>query len=133
MTRYVIDAGILVRLVEAGDVVPPAHQLVAPAAIRSHALDLLLARVTQGTLDDREALTIHDRLTELKIRVLNDRVSRRTAWAIARDRGWQTVRDAEYLALATLQADALVTGDARLAAAAAGVTPVAPYDALVSP
>jgi predicted nucleic acid-binding protein len=43
------------------------------------------------------------------MRLLGDRVSRRTAWKIAREHGWETTYDAEYLAVAKLQADALVT------------------------
>ena len=49
------------------------------------------------------------------MRLLADRVSRRTAWRIAREHGWDTLRDAEYLAMTKLQADALVTVDTALA------------------
>jgi hypothetical protein len=52
-------------------------------------------------------------------------VSRRTAWRIARDHQWDTLRQAEYLAVARLQADALVTVDPEMAALAQGVVPVA--------
>ncbi len=65
------------------------------------------------------------------MRLLGDRVSRRTAWRIARQRGWETLRDAEYLAITQLQADALVTVDPDLAAKAAGVVPVAPLHVLL--
>jgi predicted nucleic acid-binding protein len=64
-------------------------------------------------------------MTELKIRLLGDRVSRRTAWDIALAHGWDTLRDAEYLAVTRLQADALVTVDPSLAAVAAGMVPTA--------
>jgi predicted nucleic acid-binding protein len=67
------------------------------------------------------------------MRLLGDRVSRRTAWQIARQHDWDTLRDAEYLAVARLQADALVTVDPRLAAAATDVVPVAPVEALFTP
>ena len=50
-------------------------------------------------------------MTELKIRTLGDRMSRRTAWNIALERDWHTLRDAEYLAVTKLQADALITVD----------------------
>ena len=33
------------------------------------------------------------------------------AWRIARDQGWESTFDGEYLAVAQLQADALVTVD----------------------
>jgi hypothetical protein len=62
--------------------------------------------------------------------MLGDRMSRGTAWRIARERDWDTLRDAEYLAFTRLQADALVTVDRDLAARAEGVIPVAPLEAL---
>lgn len=64
------------------------------------------------------------------MRLLGDRVSRRTGWKIAREHGWDTTYDAEYLAVAKLQADAPVTIDSALAAKATGVVPLAPLDAL---
>lgn len=59
------------------------------------------------------------------MRLLGDRVSRRTAWKIAREHGWGRLRDAEYLAITELQADALVTVDSELAAKAAIMVPLA--------
>lgn len=73
----------------------------------------------------------HDRVTEMKVRLLNDRVSRGTAFRIARERGWDSLRDAEHLAITRLQADALVTVDAELAAKAEGTVTVAPLSALL--
>ena len=130
MTRYVIDAPTLLHLVAEGVEVSPEHQLVAPNIIRSQALSLLLAGVRQGDITEAVALQRHERLTELKMRLLGDRVSRRTAWRIALDNGWETTFDAEYLAVAKLQADALVTIDAELATKADGVVPLAPVEAL---
>ena len=66
----------------------------------------------------------------MKIRLLGDRVSRATAWKIAAALGWDDIGDAEYLAVASLQADALVTDDESLAAAAEGIVPVAAYEDL---
>ena len=126
MARYVIDALTLLHLVEEAIAVDESHQLVAPASIRSQAMTVLLGRVNAGELHEHEALRLHERLTELKVRLLNDRVSRRTAWNLARAHGWSGLRDAEYLALVTLQADALVTVDERLAALAAGLVEVRP-------
>jgi predicted nucleic acid-binding protein len=71
-------------------------------------------------------------MTEIKIRLLGDRVSRRTAWQVARQHGWDTLRDAEYIALTRLQADALVTVDPRLAAAARGAVAVASAEDLLT-
>ena len=133
MTRYAIDAPTLLHLVAEELVVHPDHRLVAPAAIRSEALLLLLREVRAGTRTRAEALALHERMTETKIRALGDRVSRRTSWDIALERDWDTLRDAEYLAVTKLQADALVTVDADLAAKADGVVPVAPVEALLEP
>ena len=132
MTRFVIDAPTLVRLVADGVPVGPGHQLVAPGRLRSEALELLFDAVHRGDLTEQVALRQHDSLTELKIRLLSDRVSRRTAWRIAREHGWTSTQDAEYLAVTRLQADALVTANPALAAKAEGVVPLAPFAALTA-
>jgi predicted nucleic acid-binding protein len=130
MTRYVIDAPTLLHLVANDVQVSPTHQLVAPNLIRSQALSLLLEAVRRDELTEALALAHHERLTELKMRLLGDRVSRRTAWKIAREQGWDTTYDAEYLAVTRLQADALVTVDPALAAKAGNLVPLAPLEAL---
>ncbi|MCU7724919.1 hypothetical protein ODJ79_14425 [Actinoplanes sp. KI2] len=132
MARYVIDAATLLHLVDNALAVERSHQLVAPNIIRSEALQLLLRDVRRGGRTDREALEVHERITELKMRLLGDRVSRATAWRIARQQDWDTLRDAEYLAVTRLQADALVTVDTDLAAKAENVVPVAPLRALIT-
>ena len=108
------------------------HQLVAPNAIRSDALQLLLRHVRQGERTDKDAMAVHDKITELKVRLLGDRVSRATAWRIAREHDWDSLRDAEYLAIARLQADALITINADLEAKASGVVKVAPLQELLA-
>lgn len=133
MARYVIDAPTLLYLVDGELDVGPGHQLVAPNSIRSEALELLLHEVDAGMRTEAAALEVHERMTEVKVRLLSDRVSRRTAWQIARQHGWDTLRDAEYLAVTRLQADALVTVDPGLAAAARDVVAVAAIDALLAP
>ncbi len=130
VTRYVLDPPTLLHVV-AGDVpISTSHQLVAPNGIRSQALALLLTAVRNGTLTEVEALRRHERLTELKLRLLGDRVSRRTAWQIARAQDWPTMHEAEYLAVTRLQADALVTVDAEMQALARDLVPLAPLEAL---
>lgn len=130
MRRLAIDPATLVRLVDEG-VTPSADlQLVAPNPLRSEALAILLARTREGRTSERTALELHERMTALKIRLLGDRVSRRAAWDLAVANGWEDLRDAEYLAVARLQADALVAGDPRLAARAAGIVDVADFSAL---
>jgi predicted nucleic acid-binding protein len=130
--RYVIDAPTLLHVVRADLAVSPTHQLVAPNLIRSQVLSLLLAAVTRGDLSEEAALEEHERLTGLKMRLLGDRVSRRTAWKIAREQGWQTTYDAEYLAVTRLQADALVTIDPAMAERARNLVPLAPVEALLA-
>jgi predicted nucleic acid-binding protein len=130
MSRYVIDAATLLHIVAEDLPVSSQHQLVAPNLIRSQALSLLLGSVRRGELTEDVALRRHERLTELKMRLLGDRVSRRTAWQIAQQHGWETTYEAEYLAVARLQADALVTVDQAFAARARGIVPIAPLDVL---
>lgn len=130
MTRYVLDAPTLLHLVAEDVRVDPAHQLVAPNVLRSQALARLFDAVRRGELSEEAALRQHEQLTELKIRLLGDRVSRRTAWRIAREQSWDALQDAEYLAVTRLQADALVTVDPALAARARGLVPLAPVAAL---
>ena len=130
MTRYAIDAPTLLRIVTEEVRIAEGNQLVAPNSIRSDALTLLLARVRRGELTDKQARELHTRLTELKIRTLGDRVSRWTSFQIAREQGWETTYAAEYLAVAKLQADALVTVDEELVGKAQGVVPVEPFEVL---
>lgn len=132
MTRYVIDAPTLLHLVANDLEVGPSHQIVAPNVIRSQALALLLTAVRDGDLTEEQALEQHERFTGMKMRLLGDRVSRRTAWQFAREHDWETTYDAEYLAVAKLQADALVTVDSALAAKANDVVPLASVEALTA-
>jgi len=132
VTRYVIDAPTLVYLVANGVQISAANQIVAPSLIRSQALCLLLEAVRHGDLTEDMALQLHERITELKMRLLGDRVSRRTAWKVAREQDWDTIYDAEYLAVTKLQADALVTVDVALAAKAKGIVPLANLEALTA-
>jgi predicted nucleic acid-binding protein len=124
MARFVIDPPTLVHLCESDGTIDPAHQLVAPNSVRSQALDLLLQRVRAGALSKQEALALHERMTETKMRLLGDRVSRRTAWMLALEHGWSSIEAAEYLAVAQLQADALITLSPALASMATGIVPL---------
>ena len=133
MARYVIDAPTLLHLVDAGLQVHPSHQLIAPNSIRSEALELLLSYVRAGQRTEASALEAHERMTAVKLRLLGDRVSRRTAWQLAREHDWPILRQAEYLAVTRLQADALVTVDPGLASTARDVVAVATVDDLLSP
>jgi hypothetical protein len=131
MTRYGIDAVTLLHIVDNDLRIDSQHQLVAPNAIRSDALELLLRDVRRGSRTPEDALTLHTRMTELKMRLLGDRVSRATAWRIAVEQDWDTLREAEYLAVTKLQADAFVTVDPAFAEKARRIVPVAAVDALL--
>lgn len=132
MTRYVVDAVTLLHLIETDTPVDGRHQLVAPNLIRSEVLTLLLQAVRGGRLSDDEASRHLDRLAEVKMRLLGDRVSRRTAWRLAREQGWDTTALAEYLAVTRPQADAFVTLDPAVAEVAARLVPTATVAELVA-
>jgi predicted nucleic acid-binding protein len=132
MSRYAIDAPTLLHIIAGHITVSQHHQLVAPTLIRSQALTLLLTAVRSGELDEDVAVHYQERMTELKMRLLGDRVSRRTAWRIAREQNWDSTYDAEFLAVAKLQADAFVTVDPRMKARAEGIVRLAPLEALVT-
>ncbi|MCP2369747.1 putative nucleic acid-binding protein [Agromyces terreus] len=130
MTRYAIDAAVALRLIR--DPLEPSagRQLVAPSVLRSHVLSRLYTEVRAGRLDERTARAELEGLAELKIRLLGDRVSRSTAFKLATQLDWPDVTPAEYLAVAVLQADALVTDDPVLRDAATGRIPIAEFDDL---
>ena len=131
MTRFGIDALTAVRLVREGIVVPDEHKLVAPNLLRSEALSLIYREVRRGELSADAARTMLDRLTTMRIRLLGDRVSRAVAWRVAEQLGWDDTANAEYVAVAQLQADAFVTLDADLARAVSGIVTIAPFEALL--
>lgn len=130
MTRFVVDAGAVLRLAANGVTVAEGHELLAPTLVRSQTLSLLHEAVHRGELAAdvaRERLRLVGRL---RIRLLGDAVLRRTAWDVATELGWASTYDAEYVALTRLQADALVTTDGGLARRVEGVVRVAPFDEL---
>lgn len=131
MTRYAIDAAVALRLIREGSDADRRHPLVGPSVLRSHALAELYRLARSGALDEADARRQLEALAALRIRLLGDRVSRATAWRIAASLGWDDIGAAEYLAVASLQADAFVTDDAVLAASAEGIVPIASYDDLV--
>jgi predicted nucleic acid-binding protein len=133
MARFAIDAPTALRMVDEGVTVHPDHQLVAPNLLRSEALSIIYRAVRDGSLDRARSRAVLDGITTMRIRLLGDRVSRSTAFRIADEHGWSDTRDAEYLAVAKLQADALVTVDAPLAALARGIVPLEPFEVLARP
>lgn len=133
VTRFVIDPLAAIRLGSEGLAVAGEHRLVAPTLLRSDVLALLYRSVRQGELSRNEGRAVLDRVTTMRIRLLGDRVSRATAWAIAEEHGWDGTAQAEYLAVARLQADALVTLQTEWAQRAEGIVPLAPFEALLTP
>lgn len=128
--RLAIDALTALRIVREDPGVGSRHRLVGPAVLRSHVMSLLYREMREGKIEEKEARAQLDGLATLRIRLLGDRVSRATAWRIARQLDWDDTALAEYLAVATLQADALITADPTLRAAAAEFVPVVDYGAL---
>ena len=130
VTRYAIDAPAALDLAERGAAVDEAHSLVAPALLKSQVLSALYQAVARGDLTRADASRRLDRLRGLRIRYLRDRVSQATAWKIADALGLPDTLAAEYIAVAQLQADALIALDPALAAAADGLVRVASPDEL---
>ncbi|WP_295836113.1 hypothetical protein [uncultured Microbacterium sp.] len=128
--RFAIDALTALRIIRDDPGIGSRRRLVGPAVLRSHVLSLLYREVREGKIEEKEARTQLDGLAALQIRLLGDRVSRATAWKIARQLDWEDTALAEYLAVATLQADALITADHTIQAAAAEFTTLADYGAL---
>ena len=133
MTRFAIDSLTAIRLAREGITLADEHQLVAPNVLHSHALSFLYGSVRLGELTEKEAKEILLGITTMRIRLLGDRVSRANAWKIADQLGWPDIGNAEYVAVAKLQADVFVTLDENLAIEVAGLVTVAPFSALTTP
>lgn len=130
MTRFVVDAGVVLHLAAEGIAVAEEHELLAPTLLRSQTLSALHEAVHRGELSKDAATERLASIQRMKIRLLGDAVLRKVAWEIADRLGWASTYDAEYLALTKLQADAFVTLDADLARLVEGVVATAPIDAL---
>jgi hypothetical protein len=130
MTRYAIDAPVLLALARAG-YTGTEHRLVAPAGLRSQAMSLLYGELRVGALAERDVRPLLDGITTIKARLLGDRMSRGTAWRLARELGLDDTGPAEYLAVTRLQADALIALDPEVLRIADGVVPLAPLEALL--
>src|SRR5580765_7494054 len=123
VARFVIDCETLLRLASGDIEVAAGHRLFAPTLVRSQALAALYEAARRGEISAAEGLDRVSRLNSasLKVRFLGDRALQRQAWRIAERLGWETTFDAEYVALTTLQADALVTSNSELTRAVAGL------------
>ena len=132
MTRFAIDALAAIRMVREGIEVSERHQLVAPKSLQTQAMSRLYREARAGSLTEVEAKRILEGITTMRIRLLGDRVSRGTAWRIAEQLNWDDTTNAEYVAVAKLQADAFVTLDEGLAREVGGIVDVAPFEALLA-
>jgi predicted nucleic acid-binding protein len=130
VTRFVITPDVALRLARERAVPAPGHALVAPALIRSQLVSHLYRAAARGEVTRKEADQRLDHVRALRLRLLGDRVLQATAWRYAAELGWDDTLEAEYVALTTLQADALVTLDPALAEQAARLVAVAPYEDL---
>jgi predicted nucleic acid-binding protein len=87
--------------------------------------------VRRGDIDQKAGREVLDGIRALRIRLLGDRTLQAHAWRVAAELNWPDTYRAEYIALTELQADALATADAELAAAASRfVETAAPADIL---
>jgi predicted nucleic acid-binding protein len=130
MTRYVIGPDVAIRLAEDKAVICGNHQILAPALLRSQVLSLLYQAVRRGELTRSDAEAQLAYVHRLPIRMLDDLVLHNVARKAAGLLGWPDTLDAEYVALAQLHADALITLDRRFAGAVKDLVTVAPIEAL---
>jgi predicted nucleic acid-binding protein len=130
MTRFVVDVTAVLHLASAELDVASTHELLAPTLLRSQTLSALHEAVQRGEITADVARGRLARIGRMRIRLLGDAVLRRRAWELADRLGWASTYDAEYVALAQLQADAFVTLDAELARRVEGIVATASIDAL---
>jgi predicted nucleic acid-binding protein len=130
MTKFVVDAGVVLHLASAGVEVSGAHKLLAPTLLRSQTLSALHEAVQRGEIPADIARDRLTRIGRMRIRLLGDGVLRRRAWELADQLGWASTYNAEYVALTQLQADAFITLDADLARSVEGIVAIASIDAL---
>lgn len=131
MTRFAIDADTAIALVLRGDDIPARHSLVAPGRMRSDALGIIHRRMREHQLDAVAARRVLEGIATQRVRLLSDRVSRALALQLADRLDLADTRPAEYLAVAKLQADALITADETLRLLAGGLVPLAEVEDVV--
>jgi predicted nucleic acid-binding protein len=132
LTRFVVDCGVVLRLVSEGIEVAAEHELLAPTLLRSQTLSALHEAVHRGEITESVALERLARIQAMPIRLLGDAVLRRDAWQLADRLGWAETYDAEYVALTRLQAYAFVTLDAELARRVERIVPTVTIETLRS-
>jgi predicted nucleic acid-binding protein len=130
VTKFVVDASTVLRLVSEEFELTSEHELLAPTLLRSQTLSALHEAVQRGEIPADVARGQLTRIGKMPIRLLGDAVLRRRAWELADRLGWASTYDAEYIALTQLQADAFVTLDPELARSVEGIVATASIDAL---
>lgn len=130
MAKFVIDAGVALRLASESVDVPAQHRLHAPTLWRSETLSALYEAVRAGDLSAEVARERIAYIGALKIRLLGDAVLRRRAWEIAEQLDLETTYEAEYVALAQLQECTLVSMDKRWLKRVDSLVPTATVEAL---
>jgi len=83
MTRFVVDAGVVIQLATTGVEVSSAHELLAPTLLRSQVLSALHEAVVRGEITAEVGLDRHRLISQMPIRLLGDAVLRRKAWQVA--------------------------------------------------
>ena len=131
MTRFVVDAGVVLELASEGFEGPRAgDELLAPTLLRSQTLSALHEAVDRGDLEADVARERLARVGKLPIRLLGDAVLRRRAWEVADQLGWGSTYDAVSVALTRPLAAALVTLHEQVARCVAELVATASIDAL---
>ncbi|MGF1545373.1 MAG: type II toxin-antitoxin system VapC family toxin [Parvularculaceae bacterium] len=127
MARFVIDLEAALRLLDEEAAPAAAHRILAPSLLRSQVPDALYGRVRRGETSREAALRANARFAKAKHRYLGDAVLRRRAFELALRLDMASTFDAEFIALTQLQGDALIAGNAELAAVARKVVTVRPF------
>ena len=130
VTRFVVDCETLLGIAAGEIEVAAEHTLIAPTLVRSQALSALYEAARRGGISADRGLERVTRINSLEVRFLGDKVLQRRAWKVADALGWETTYDADFVALAQLQADCFVTCDRDLARAVSGLVKTATIDEL---
>ena len=83
MTRFVVDAGVVLHLASMEIEVSSKHKLLAPTLLRSQTLSALHEAVQRGEIPADVARDRLSRIGRMPIRLLGDAVLRRRAWELA--------------------------------------------------
>src|SRR2546427_10222715 len=96
MTKFVVDAGVVLHLASAEVEVSGAHKLLAPTLLRSQTLSTLHEAVQRGEIPADVARDHLTRIGRMPIRLLGDAVLRRRAWQLAGPLGWGPALNAQH-------------------------------------